>query len=87
MKAPSKKRQKELLSEESVSQVMCLHDGAVERWGIEAVNKDLTRIWDLRCCLGMQGSLPFGSTVFTCLPELLWTVRQVYQLGEGGNGK
>lgn len=54
-----------------------LYAGAVQRFGQEAVDKDLTRLWDLRCIWGMHRILPFGSTNFSSLGEMLWIAEEV----------
>lgn len=58
-----------------------LYKHAVEKWGKEAVDNDLTRLWDLRCIWGMQNVLPFGSTFFTNLGEMLWIAEEVCGYG------
>lgn len=73
--AISKKRQAELRQDETI--VRDLHTKAIERFGADAVAKDLTRLWDLRCIMGMARTLPFGSTRFTNLGELLWIAKEV----------
>jgi len=71
MKPPSKKRQLVLAADKPV--VEKLYTAACDRFGKEAVDKDTTRLWDLRCIWGMQGVLPFDSgTEFKSLGEMLW---------------
>jgi hypothetical protein len=77
----SLKRQAQLRADEPV--VRRLYAEACQRFGQEEVDKDLTRIWDLRCILGMQGRLPFsGGTIFKDLGEMLWLAREVCGLGQ-----
>jgi len=71
----SKKRQRELIADKDT--VQALYEGACERWGEEAVRKDMTRIWDLRCMWGMQNILPFDSMVSRTLSEVLWVAENV----------
>jgi len=71
----SKKRQKELITDKDT--VQALYESACERWGEEAVRKDMTRIWDLRCMWGMQNILPFDSMVSRTLSEVLWVAENV----------
>lgn len=78
----SKKRQRELDTPETRARVMRLYNGAIDRWGKEAVDKDLTRLWDLRCIWGMHRILPFGNTAFTSLDELLWVAESLCGLGK-----
>jgi len=75
----SKKRQLELVVCKPI--VDALYYGAVERWGEEKVQKDLTRLWDLRCMWGMQNQMPFGSTVFKNLSEMLYVARELCGYG------
>ncbi len=70
MKEPSKKRQ--ALLREDTHVVAMLYEHACQKWSKAAVDKDLTRLWDLRCIMGMHRQLPFGSTNFTNLGEMLW---------------
>lgn len=76
----SMKRQKELRKDENT--VRKLYENACNRWGKEEVNKDLTRLWDLRCIWGMQRMLPFTSTNFKDLGEMLWIAREVCKFGK-----
>jgi hypothetical protein len=80
MKVPSKKRQAELRGDDWI--VEKLYKGACARFGKEVVDKDLTRIWDLRCIWGMHQTLPFDSTTFRSLGELLWIATEVCGLGK-----
>ncbi len=63
------------------SDVESLYQGAVNRWGEEKVKKDLTRLWDLRCMWGMQNIMPFGSTEFKNLSEMLYVARELCGYG------
>ena len=76
---PSKKRQAELRNDVHI--VATLYEHACDKWGREAVDRDLTRLWDLRCMWGMHKILPFGSTCFRNLGELLWIAKTVCGLG------
>ena len=80
MRAPSKKKQADLRLDADV--VARLYEQACSRWGKEEVDRDLTRLWDMRCILGMHRALPFGATRFTCLGELLWIAEDVCGLGK-----
>lgn len=71
----SKKRQRELAADKVIVQI--LYEGACKQWGEEAVQKDLTRIWDLRCMWGMQNVLPFNSMVSHTLSEVLWVAENI----------
>lgn len=71
----SKKRQEALRNDAAV--VRLLHKKAIERWGEDAVSRDLTRLWDLRCIWGMSKQLPFGTTEFKNLAEMLWIAKEV----------
>ena len=75
----SQKRQKELMV--CKSDVELLYQGAVDRWGEEKVKKDLTRLWDLRCVWGMQNMMPFRSTEFKDLSEMLYVARELCGYG------
>jgi len=75
MRPPSKKRQALLRNDAYI--VHKLYAGAVARFGQEAVSKDLTRLWDLRCIWGMHRILLFGSTEFKNLGEMLWVAEEV----------
>ena len=80
MRPPSKKRQAELrLDADCVAK---LYEGACQRWGKDEVDKDLTRLWDLRCIQGMMKQLPFGSTRFHTLGEMLWVAEEVCGFGK-----
>lgn len=83
--AISKKKQALLRTDELT--VRNLYTLAVARFGQEAVDKDLTRLWDMRCILGMSRALPFGSTEFQNLGELLWIAKEVcgYADSRGAN--
>lgn len=83
--ALSKKRQRELSTPEAEVTVRALYKGAVERFGQEETDRDLTRIWDWRCILGIRRVLPFGSLPFTTMRELLWIAENVCGYGKGGN--
>lgn len=76
----SKKRQKVLREDEF--QVRNLYAHACQRWTKKDVDQDLTRLWDLRCIWGMQKVLPFKSTNFTNLGELLWIAKEVCGFGK-----
>lgn len=75
----SKKRQEILKSDENT--VRKLYDGACQRFTKEKVDKDLTRLWDLRCIWGMQNVLPFRSTLFVNVKEMLWIAVEVCGFG------
>ena len=72
----SQKRQRELLTPETLDEVRVLYQAACERFGEEKVRKEHGRVWDLRCMWGMTNRLPFGATRFTNLSELLWLLEQ-----------
>ena len=76
----SKRRQEEIKVDKGV--VEFLYRSACNQHGKSAIDKDLTRLWDLRCSLGMSrdSMLPFGSTKFKNLEEMLWIVRNVCNL-------
>ena len=76
--AISKKRQKEISKDADI--VKALYKEACKRWGVDAVQKDMTRIWDLRCMWGMQNILPFGRMVSRNLSEVLWVAENVCDL-------
>ncbi len=61
--------------------VELLYRGAINRWGEEKVKKDLTRLWDLRCIWGIQNIMPFGSTEFKNLSEMLYVARDLCGYG------
>lgn len=73
--AISKKRKVELARDYDV--VMSLYQHACDEFGKAATDKDLTRVWDLRCMWGMKRILPFGSTTFTSLGELWYVMTDV----------
>jgi hypothetical protein len=75
----SQKRKREL--EDCKSDIESLYQGAVNRWGEEKVKQDLTRLWDLRCMWGMANLMPFGSTGFTNLGEMLYVARELCGYG------
>jgi len=75
MAMPSKRRQRELVQDKAI--VQRLYEGACGRWGEETVQKDLTRIWDLRCTWGIQNVLPFDGMVSRNLSEVLWVAENV----------
>jgi hypothetical protein len=79
MKDPSKKRQLQLWADGDT--VELIYDHACKRWGKAKVDADLTRIWDMRCIMGMHRQIPFGSMVSTNLAEVLWVAKHVCQLG------
>ena len=72
----SQKRQRELLTPETLAEVRVLYQAACERFGEEKVRKSHNYVWDLRCMWGMTNRLPFGATRFTNLSELLWLLEQ-----------
>jgi aminoglycoside/choline kinase family phosphotransferase len=67
----------------SRADVESLYQGAVNHWGEEKVKKDLTRLWDLRCIWGMKNVMPFGSTEFKNLSEMLYVARELCGYGNG----
>jgi len=75
----SKKRQ--IVLREDEFQVRNLYAHACQRWPKDVVDKDLTRLWDLRCIWGVQRVLPFGNTNFTNLGEMLWVAKEVCEFG------
>ena len=59
-----------------------LYAEACARWGKNATDQDLTRLWDLRCMKGMQDIIPFRGGMEThTLGELLYVAREVCGLG------
>jgi hypothetical protein len=80
MAEPSKKRQKELEADKGVVETLYKH--ACDKWGKIAVDRDLTRLWDMRCIWGMHRILPFGATTFTTLGELLWIAKNMCGYGK-----
>ena len=76
----SKKRQAEISQDQHT--IQRLYDHACQQWGVDKVQTDLTRIWDLRCIWGMKRVLPFGSMSCRNLGEVLWVARNVCGLGE-----
>ena len=68
--AISKKRQKEISGDAPV--IQRIYESACQRWGIDAVHHDLTRLWDLRCIWGLQNIVPFRSMNCQNLSEFLW---------------
>jgi len=75
MSTPSKKRQVELEKDEH--DVFRLYENACIQWGKEKVDKDHTRIWDLRCMYGMRNIIPFGSMVSKSLSDVLWVAENI----------
>lgn len=66
----SLKKQKLLMEDAHV--VSMLFRKAVEQFGKEFVVNDPTTLWDVRCQMGVANLLPFGSTTFTNIEEMLW---------------
>ncbi len=76
----SKKRKEELKADVSV--VQRLYKAAVEQFGKDKVEKDLSRLWDLRCIWGMQNKIPFkGGTVHKNIGELFYVARELCGYG------
>jgi hypothetical protein len=71
----SQKRQREISAD--AHHVRLLYDAACREWGMDKVDADHTRIWDLRCIWGMKRKLPFGALVSTNLSEVLWVAENV----------
>jgi len=71
----SKKRQ-EIIARDELT-VRRIYDAACKRWSKDAVHRDLTRLWDLRCIWGMENILPFRSLNCQNLGELLWVAENV----------
>lgn len=71
----SKKRQ--AVISQDADTIRMIYDQACIRWGKEKVHKDLTRIWNMRCMLGMQNVVPFRSMNSQNLGEVLWVVENV----------
>lgn len=83
MRPPSKKRQEELRKDQDV--VYQLYQGAIVRFGKAVVDKNLTHLWDLRCIWGMLQILPFDSTRFHTLGEMLWIAEEICGLRRKSN--
>ena len=67
---------KELLKAD-IDVVKMLYKKACEQHGEAEVKKDLTRLWDLRCTWGMHNILPFGTTGFKDLEEMLYIAKEL----------
>jgi len=70
------------LLEADTHAVQTLIDAAYQQWGKEAVEKDHTRIWDLRCIWGMKRILPFNALVAQNISEILWVAESLCGLGK-----
>ena len=57
--------------------VKVLYKKACEQSGEDEVKKDLTRLWDLRCTWGVHRILPFGSTEFKNVEEMLYIAKEL----------
>jgi len=83
MSEPSKRKQKELLERDSLVATKLYQ---AVRWPKDELSgrkpRDLTRVWDLRCIWGMKGILPFNTTCFKNLGELLWLTRELIKRGD-----
>jgi len=76
MKPPSLKRQKELVAD--IRTINFIYSHACEVWGKEKVDQDLTRIWDMRCIMGMHNQIPFcGGLVSKNMGEVLWVAEEL----------
>ena len=61
--------------------VRALYAAACTRFGYDAVQRDITLLWTMRCIQGMEGSLPFQATASRTMQELLYVAREVCGLG------
>ena len=75
----SHRRHRELNTIENKNIVMFLNQEACQQRNTHIVD-DLTRLWDLRCSLAMRGLLPWGSTGFTNLEEMLYIAKNFCNL-------
>lgn len=77
----SQKRKHALLADGPV--VERVYAAACERFGVEAVAKDLGLVWTFRCMQGMQNVLPFSDTVSQTWGEFRYVLQEVCGLPDG----
>lgn len=78
----SAKRQQALKAD--IPTVEQLYRAAIERWGLEAITKDSTLLWTLRCMWGCTEQLPFQEgMVATNLTEFMYVAKVLCGYGPG----
>ena len=77
----SKTRQPALTADIPI--VQKLYRDACEKWGTKVVDRDLGRLWNLRCMWGMTEELPFRTGMEArTLKEFNFVVRTLCGYGE-----
>ena len=74
MRIPSLHRQQMLRRD--LPHVQAVRAAAMIRFGENALARDPSLLWTMRCMWGMDGRLPFKATVSKTLSEWLWIARQ-----------